>query len=77
MDRTDCWDTLSVSQSDGGIYPLVMRQAGSQAPAANKKFYIRRTEKMKDYKNDGRGLICLMGICGILAVVIAIIAFLG
>ena len=32
---------------------------------------------MKDYKNDGRGLICLMSICGILAIVIAIIAFLG
>jgi hypothetical protein len=31
---------------------------------------------MQDYK-DGRGLICLMSICGILAVVIAIIAFFG
>jgi Tfp pilus assembly major pilin PilA len=33
-------------------------------------------EKMKDYKN-GFGLICLMSICGILAIVIAIIAFFG
>jgi hypothetical protein len=32
---------------------------------------------MQEHKNDGRGLICLMGICVILAVVIAIIAFLG
>jgi hypothetical protein len=31
---------------------------------------------MKDYKN-GSMLICLMGICGILAIAIAIIAFLG
>ena len=32
---------------------------------------------MRDYKNDGRELICLMSICGILAIAIAIIAFLG
>ena len=32
---------------------------------------------MQNYKNDGRELICLMGICVILAVVIAIMAFFG
>ena len=32
---------------------------------------------MRDYKNDGRGLICLMSICGILAIAILVIAFIG
>ena len=36
----------------------------------------KENDKMKDDKN-GIGLICLMGICVILAIVIAIIAFLG
>ena len=31
---------------------------------------------MKEYAN-GHGLICLMSICGILAIAIAIIAFIG
>ncbi len=32
---------------------------------------------MEDYKNDGRGLICLMSICGILAMAILVISFVG
>jgi hypothetical protein len=31
---------------------------------------------MKDYKN-GSGLICLMSICGILAIAILVISFIG
>jgi hypothetical protein len=32
---------------------------------------------MQDYKNDGHGLICLMSICGILAMAILVISFIG
>ncbi len=32
---------------------------------------------MRDYKNDGRELICLMGICVILAIAILILSFVG
>ena len=39
--------------------------------------YYQEDGKMQDYKNDGRGLICLMGICVILAIAILVIAFLG
>lgn len=32
---------------------------------------------MQEHKNDGRGLICLMSICGILAIAILVISFIG
>jgi hypothetical protein len=39
--------------------------------------YYQEDGKMQDYKNDGRGLICLMSICGILAIAILILSFVG
>ena len=77
-DRTEYGDTLSVSQSDGEQKSPVMQPGRrSQAPTAKQKIlYQEDGDKMEDYKN-GSGLICLMCICGILAIVIAIIAFIG
>ena len=38
--------------------------------------YYQEDGKMQDYKN-GSGLICLMSICGMLAIAILVISFIG